>query len=100
MMNGQIIVNATSLERGDTLAAVADAPFLDSAGKVETLFLATLGRRPRPEELARLVAFVDQNQSAPESTFVKLAAKLVAGVNRVEPADTQETAWPTSSGSC
>ena len=42
-----------------TLAGVIDAPFLDTAGKVETLFLATLSRKPRPEEAERLVKYVD-----------------------------------------
>ena len=50
-MNGPIVAGATSLETGDTLAAVAEAPFLDTAGRVEALYLAALTRRPRPEEL-------------------------------------------------
>ena len=29
-MNGKIIADATSLERSETLAAVADAPFMDT----------------------------------------------------------------------
>jgi hypothetical protein len=39
---------------------VADSPFLDTAGKVETLFLASLGRPPRPEEKDRFVQYVTE----------------------------------------
>ena len=62
-MNGALVADATSLERGETLVAVAEAPFLDTRGRVETLFLAAqLTRRPRPEESARLVAYVEARE--------------------------------------
>jgi Protein of unknown function (DUF1553)/Protein of unknown function (DUF1549) len=60
LMNGRLMIDATSLERGGTLPAVADAYFLDTPGKIEALYLATLSRRPRPEELDRLVPYVDR----------------------------------------
>ena len=56
LMNGPLMASVTSLESSDTLAAVAEAPYLDTPGRIETLYLAALTRRPRPEELARLVA--------------------------------------------
>jgi hypothetical protein len=59
LMNGRLVAGATHVEGGATLSAVAEAPFLDTAGRVETLFLATLSRRPRPEEAARMVAYVE-----------------------------------------
>jgi hypothetical protein len=59
LMNGKFIADATSLERSTTLAAVVDAPFLSTARRVETLYLAALTRRPRAEELARMVAYVE-----------------------------------------
>jgi hypothetical protein len=59
LMNSATIDQSTSPGKGSTLAAVLDAPFLDTAGRIETLYLATLGRRPRPEETARLVKYVD-----------------------------------------
>jgi hypothetical protein len=46
------------LSSGATLSAVALAPFLDTAGRVETLFLSTLSRRPRADEAERMVAYV------------------------------------------
>jgi hypothetical protein len=60
MMNGPLIAGATRPETGDTLAAVAEAPFLDTAGRVESLFLAALTRRPSPEESAALVAYTSK----------------------------------------
>jgi hypothetical protein len=60
LMNGKLVDDATVLERSETLAAVADAPFLDTAGKVETLYLAALSRPPRPEERDRLVKYVNR----------------------------------------
>ena len=60
LMNGRLLNEAVSLEQGGTLPAVADASFLDTPAKIETLYLAALGRRPRPEELAKLVPYVDQ----------------------------------------
>jgi hypothetical protein len=60
LMNGKAVDDATVLERSETLAAVASAPFLDTAGKVETLYLASLSRKPRPEERDRLVKYVEK----------------------------------------
>ena len=60
LMNGPLIAAATSPETGDTLAAVADAPFLSIAGKVETLYLAALTRRPRPDESAAMVTYIEK----------------------------------------
>jgi hypothetical protein len=61
LMNGRFVNDATSLERSGTLAAVANAPFLDTAGRVETLFLAALGRKPTAHESAMLVKYVDKD---------------------------------------
>jgi hypothetical protein len=64
LMNGQFTADATSLELSETLAAVADAPFLDSTSRrVEVLFLATLSRKPRPGELERFVKYVDRKRA-------------------------------------
>jgi hypothetical protein len=64
LMNGRTVAGATHVEGGATLSAVAEAPFLDTAGRIETLFLATLSRRPRREEAARLAAYVEGGGSA------------------------------------
>jgi hypothetical protein len=64
LMNGELMARATDPKRGLLLGAVADAPFLDTTARVETLYLAALGRRPRPEESARMVAYVESGGTA------------------------------------
>jgi hypothetical protein len=59
LMNSQLVTNATSVERSENLAAVIDAPFMDTNGRIEALFLSTLSRKPTPEELARLAPYVN-----------------------------------------
>jgi hypothetical protein len=58
LMNGRFTAEATRLKDG-TLAAVARDPALDTAGRIEALFLATLTRQPTPKERDRLVRYVD-----------------------------------------
>jgi hypothetical protein len=58
LMNGRFVTDATHLERSEVLAAVIDAPFLDNAQRIETLFLAALTRKPRPEESERMTKYV------------------------------------------
>ncbi len=60
LMNGKYVNDATAVERSGTLAAVAGAPFLDAHGRVETLYLAALGRKPTEAESAKLVAYVEK----------------------------------------
>jgi hypothetical protein len=60
LMNGPLVAQMTSLARSRTLNAVANAPFLDTAERIETLFLAALTRKPRPEEADRLARYVEQ----------------------------------------
>jgi Protein of unknown function (DUF1549)/Protein of unknown function (DUF1553) len=60
MMNGSYIDGATNPQSSQVLAAVLMAPFLDIRGRIETLYLATLTRRPKPDETAFLVRFVEQ----------------------------------------
>jgi Protein of unknown function (DUF1553)/Protein of unknown function (DUF1549) len=70
LMNGKLVADATTLERSELLAAVVDAPFLDTRGRLEVLYLATVSRRPQPKELERLVRYVDGG--AAEDTTRKL----------------------------
>jgi hypothetical protein len=59
LMNGQLTSDAVDLEKSETLAAVADAPFLSTHQRVDTLVMAALSRRAAPEELSRFVAYVE-----------------------------------------
>ncbi len=60
MMNGQAIANQTSLTKSATLAAVIDAPFLDTSKRIEVLFLSALARKPTPDEAERFASYVDR----------------------------------------
>jgi hypothetical protein len=62
LMNGKFVADATSLDRSETLAAVADAPFLDAPERLETLYLATLSRRPNERELSRLKKYLESEK--------------------------------------
>ncbi len=59
-MNGPLISGVTTLATSDTLTAIAEAPYLDTAGRIEVLYLAALTRRPRSDELQKLVGYVDR----------------------------------------
>jgi hypothetical protein len=67
LMNGKVIAEATSLERSETLAAVVDAPFLKNEQRVEALYLATLSRLPRANELDRAVRFINDATRQPDT---------------------------------
>jgi hypothetical protein len=59
MMNGKFIEEITRSPRSATVAAVIDSKRpRPLARRVEDLYLATLSRKPRPEETRRLLAYV------------------------------------------
>lgn len=67
MMNGDFVAQATSLEDSQTLRAVVEFPLMSEAEKLETLFLATLSRRPTSSELETMANYlreVSANQPA------------------------------------
>lgn len=59
LMNGKLTADATSLETSRTLRAIVEAPFLKTDAKIETLYLATLTRKPRQEEALFLLQHVN-----------------------------------------
>jgi hypothetical protein len=63
LMNGKVVADATSLNRSETLGAILDAPFLSTAERVETLYLATLSRKPIAKESKREAKFIDDAQA-------------------------------------
>jgi hypothetical protein len=58
LMNGQMIGIATNMEQSDLLLSLK-APFFTDEARVETLFLATLARKPSPEEKAKYVSYLE-----------------------------------------
>ncbi|NQV27711.1 MAG: DUF1553 domain-containing protein [Rhodopirellula sp.] len=67
LMNGRLINDATALETSRTLAGILDYPGFDDSRRIEALFLATLNRRPRPEERERFVRYVESAGADTES---------------------------------
>jgi hypothetical protein len=58
LMNGKFVAAATRLETSATLTAVVGTPGMDTAGRVEALYLAALGRKPTQQEQQRLTGYV------------------------------------------
>ena len=58
LMNGQFTATATHLENSSTLAAVTEFPLMDDKARIQTLYLASLSRLPRQDELDRLTAYI------------------------------------------
>jgi hypothetical protein len=81
LMNGRFIADATSLDarRSPRLSAILDAPFMTTASRVETLYLATLSRKPTPREAERIIRYVETggdahtDQPTPEQKKAALA---------------------------
>jgi hypothetical protein len=59
LMNGRLVTAQTSLEKSQTLAAIVDAPFMNDEQRVDTLFLATMSRQPKPKEMERALRFLE-----------------------------------------
>ncbi|QJW93736.1 DUF1549 domain-containing protein [Frigoriglobus tundricola] len=59
LMNGGTTAALTDPQAAPTLAGVAGAPFLDTAGQVDALFLAALGRTPTASESAAFVKYAE-----------------------------------------
>ena len=58
MMNGEFIDDATTLDNGQTLRAVADFPLMTNDERLDTLFIAALSRRPTDSERATFGKFI------------------------------------------
>lgn len=60
LMNGAFLSGATRPETGEVIGAIAEAPYLDTAGRVEMVFLASLSRLPRPDERSLAIKYIDR----------------------------------------
>ncbi len=63
MMNGQFITQTTDPKTG-LLAAVVNFPDMQIQERIETLYLAALGRMPRPDELKKMIAHCENRELA------------------------------------
>ena len=83
LMNGRLMAETTDLDRSETLSAIADAPFMNATEKIEALYLTALCRKPRPDELTRLVPYVESG-GARKDTRMALSDVLWALLNSGE----------------
>jgi hypothetical protein len=63
LMNGRLTADATSLENSRTLRAVVQAPFLGNQERLETLYMASLSRKPRKEEMEVLLKHIESKEA-------------------------------------
>jgi hypothetical protein len=63
LMNGAFVSGATRPESGEVIGAIAEAPYLDTAGRVEMAFLAALSRLPRQEERSLAIDYIDRRKT-------------------------------------
>jgi hypothetical protein len=73
MMNNQFITEATHPDRSIVLGAVISSPWMSDAARIETLYLAALSRKPRPEETSKLLHYLESRGSATSSVSKKKA---------------------------
>ena len=66
LMNGKLTADATSLDNSRTLRAVVEAPFFSAEQKLEALYLASLTRKPQPDELAFLLEHIKTKKTEAE----------------------------------
>ncbi len=60
LMNGAVVESLTDPQRSRLISAAADSPFFGDDDRIETLFLATLSRPPRPDEAQRSRDYVSK----------------------------------------
>jgi len=82
LMNGGLVGSATTLESSRTLAGIVELPGLSTAERLESLYLAALGRLPRARELQRALAHIDSGGAGKEKD--RYADVLWALLNGVE----------------
>ncbi|HEY4310620.1 MAG TPA: DUF1549 domain-containing protein [Pirellulales bacterium] len=61
LMNGELTTEVTDFATSPLLRATVNSPFLGTPERVQTLFLATLGRLPADDELVALVAHASRH---------------------------------------
>ncbi|WP_010585065.1 DUF1553 domain-containing protein [Schlesneria paludicola] len=67
LMNGSMMSELADIGKSPTLRAIAETPFLDSQGRIEALFLATISRPATNEERELYVTYIDQGSSSEDS---------------------------------
>ncbi|MEM6978740.1 MAG: DUF1553 domain-containing protein, partial [Planctomycetota bacterium] len=76
LMNGQLIHQATSEDSSGRLRSL-DAPFFTDEQRIEVLFMATLSRPPRDDELAMMRELLAEDASQRQQAFSDLLWALI-----------------------
>jgi hypothetical protein len=66
VMNGKYVAQATDPKQSRVFAAIADAPYLNTVGRIELLFLTALSRRPDDAEQKTITAYLASRKSGNE----------------------------------
>ncbi|GAA4442795.1 DUF1549 domain-containing protein [Bremerella cremea] len=67
LMNGDTTAEVIDTEQSPMLRVLADAPFLSTSQKIDTLFLATLGRKPDAEEVELFTTHLKESEDRSEA---------------------------------
>jgi hypothetical protein len=70
LMNGKYVAAATHLTESKNLAAIFEAPYLDTQGRAEMLFVAALTRRPDETESKQIADYLADNKKRDEKTVL------------------------------
>jgi hypothetical protein len=66
LMNGAVVAALTDPQQSRLISAAADSPFFTDDDRIETLFLATLSRRPRTDEVERCREYLSKSSDKRE----------------------------------
>jgi hypothetical protein len=80
LMNGGLVGGATTLESSRTLAAVVELPGLSPTERVDSLYLAALGRTPTSDESKRAVRHVERDSENAKARYADVLWALLNGV--------------------
>src|SRR5262249_6819405 len=64
LMNGKFVGEATSLDKSQAFLGINAMPSWSTQTKIETIYLSVLGRKPRADELSKLVKHVETGDPA------------------------------------
>jgi hypothetical protein len=84
IMNGKYVAVATDPKQSRVFAAIADAPYLNTSGRIELLFLAALSRRPDAAEQQTITAYLTSANTNSDNERAALADVFWALLNSAE----------------
>ncbi len=80
LMNGGLVGAATTVESSRTLGAIVELPGLSASERIEAIYLAALGRTPKPKELQRGLAHVETGAGKEKERYADVLWALLNGI--------------------